>query len=88
MKSGHENMRTIIGASLVSFMIVMDMGLVFIDPFRMQRTFGALLSAELVAFSALVYVAARTRHGEIGRSWLLIRALVLVLLLSLALIVS
>jgi hypothetical protein len=88
VKSAYENTRGLIAASLVSFMIVMDVGLVLIDPFRMQRAFGALLSAELVAFSALVDVTARTKHGEIGRLWLLIRAIVLALLLSLTLILS
>lgn len=86
MKSTYENTRTLIAASLVSFMIVMDIGLILTDPLRLQRTFGALLSAELVAFSALVYVAARTRHDKIGKRWLLIRALALAVLLSLTLI--
>jgi hypothetical protein len=75
-----------IAAFLVSFIIVTDIGLVLTDPLRLQRTFGALLSAELVAFAALVYVAQGTRRDKMGGGWLLIQTLALVFLLSLTLI--
>jgi hypothetical protein len=86
MKPTYENRRTMIAAFLVSFMIVTDIGLMLTDPLRLQRTFGALLSAELVAFATLVYVAGGTRRDKIAGRWLLIQTLALVILLSLTLI--
>jgi hypothetical protein len=54
----------------------------FVNMLTQQRVFGALLCAELMAFSMLVYVSGKRSYEQLSRPVLLIGCAILALLLS------
>jgi hypothetical protein len=87
LKLDSETVRGLISGSLLSFMIVTAAILWLVNLLAQQRVFGALLSAELMAFSMLVYVSGKRSYRQLSRPVLLIGCAILGLFLLLAILV-
>jgi hypothetical protein len=79
-----EGIRVLLSATLVAFLAVFAVYLWFVDLLSSQREFGALLTAELVAFAMLVYVSTKPDYETVKKSWMLTGCIALALLLTLA----
>ena len=86
MRLQEEGVRILIEAALVCFLAVFAVHMWFIDLLTQQREFGALLAAELMAFSMLVYLSTKSDLGEVKKSWLLEGCVGLAVFLALALL--
>jgi len=69
---------------LLLFMIIIAVVLWLTDPLKEQRAFGLLLSAELIAFSMLVYMYYKKDLVQLRRSWFSSGFVALALLVILA----
>jgi hypothetical protein len=78
-----EGVRVLLSATLVVFLAVIAVYLWFIDLLSSQREFGALLTAELVAFAMLVYISTKPDYDAVKKSWVLAGCIALALLLTL-----
>ncbi len=91
MKSSSESVWRLIAALLLLFLVAAAFGIWYVNPLSEERAFGLFVSAELVAFSMLVYAYSKHSYpelGEISKAWLFIGFLALVALVLLSLIVS
>jgi uncharacterized cupredoxin-like copper-binding protein len=80
MTHNNEGIRKVSSALLVVFLVIVTIYLWLLDLVVDQRIFATLLSAELIAFSMLVYVSTR----PFTRSWLVVGYFTIALLLSMA----
>jgi hypothetical protein len=85
LRLDQEDVRHTIAASLLLFTIILTSYLWFIDLLHTQKTFGALLAADLVAFAMLVHLYLKENALEVSRSWLLSGCISLAVLLVYAL---
>jgi hypothetical protein len=88
MKFDSESIRALITWSMIAFLVAVTPYLWFIDLLTRQRTFTLLLSAELAAFSMLVYVVTKPSYHSLRKSWMLIGCISLAVLLLLAVAVQ
>jgi hypothetical protein len=88
MKLDSESVRALMSWSIVAFLVTVTPYLWFINLLTRQRTFSLLLSAELMAFSVLIYVATKPSHSNLRRSWILVGCATLAVLLLLAIAVQ
>ncbi len=88
MRLDSESIRDLISWSIIAFLVAVTPYLWFIDLLTRQRTFSLLLSAELVAFSMLIYVATKPSYDSLRRSWILLGSIALAVLLLLAVAVQ
>jgi hypothetical protein len=84
MKIDETGIRSLVSASLLSLLVAVAIYLWFVDFLTMQREFGSLLGAELVALSMLVYVYLKPSYGKFRKAWFLAGCLFLMLLMLLA----
>jgi hypothetical protein len=84
LKLYDDGVRVLLSATLVVFLAVFAAYLWFVDLLSSQREFGALLTAELVAFAMLVYVFTKPDYDAVKKSWMLAGCIALALLLTLA----
>ena len=73
----------VIATFLLSYMIIVAVALWLTDLLTQQRGFGLFLSAELVAFSMVVYMYYKKDLRQLSRSWLSVGFLALALLVVL-----
>jgi hypothetical protein len=83
-----ETIRALILWSMMAFLLVLTPYLWFIDLLTRQKTFALLLSAELAAFSMLIYVATKPDYDSLKKSWMLTGCGTLAALLLLAIAVQ
>ncbi len=83
-----EGVRTTISILLLVFLVVVAAYMWSLDLVASQRVFGVLLSAELVAFSMLIYISAEPGYNKVNKIWLLIGYFILALLLSASITVA
>ena len=88
MKSDNENTREKVAYLILLFLIVIAVVVWFLNLVNQQSIFGSLLSAELVAFSMLIYVYKEPSYSEVNKTLLLLGELVIGILLILAVAVS
>ena len=88
MKFDSESIRALITWSIMAFIVAVTSYLWFIDLLTRQRTFTLLLSAELAAFSMLIYIATKPSYDSLKKSWMLIGCISLAVLLLLAIAVQ
>jgi hypothetical protein len=88
MSLDSEGIRALITWSIIAFLLAMTPYLWFIDLLTRQKTFTLLLSAELAAFSMLIYVATKPSYDSLKRSWMLTGCGTLAALLLLAIAVQ
>jgi len=88
MKFDSESIRALITWSIMAFLVGLTPYLWFIDLLTRQRTFALLLSAELAAFSMLIYAATKPNYNSLKKSWMLIGCISLAVLLLLAIAVQ
>jgi hypothetical protein len=81
MELDSESIRTLMTWSIMAFLVALTPYLWFIDLLAMQRAFALLLSAELVAFSLLIYVTTKRSYDSLKKSWILIGCITLAILL-------
>lgn len=89
MKPNSRTSWRLIATTLLVFIIVAAIGIWYVNPLTEQRAFGFLVSAELVAFSMLVYTYTKnssSEFGEVSKTWLLIGFVALVVLVLLSVI--
>jgi len=84
LKLQEEGVRILLSATLVAFLAVFAIYLLFVDLLSSQREFGAFLTAELMAFAMLVYIATKPDFDAVKKSWVLAGCIALALLLILA----
>jgi hypothetical protein len=83
-----EGVRTTISILLLVFLVVVAAYTWSLDLVASQRVFGVLLSAELVAFSMLIYIIAEPGYNKVNKIWLSIGYFILALLLSASITVA
>ena len=83
-----EGVRTTISILLLVFLVVMAAYMWSLDLVASQRVFSVLLSAELVAFSMLIYISAEPGYNKVNKIWLAIGYFILALLLSASITVA
>jgi len=83
-----EGVRTTISILLLVFLVLVAAYMWSLDLVAGQRVFGILLSAELVAFSMLIYVSAEPSYNKVNKVWLSIGYFILALLLSASITVA
>ena len=88
MKSNTEKTRVLTSYLILLFLVVVAIFVWFLNLVTQQRVFGVLLSAELVAFSMLIYVYKEPSEIEVNKSLLLLGELAVGILLILAIAVS
>ncbi len=88
MRLESEGIRSLMTGSLLSFLATLTSYLWFVDLLEKQRTFAMILSAELVTFSMLIYVATKPTFEDLRRSWILIGCAIVALLLLFAVTVQ
>ena len=84
MRLHEEGVRVLLSATLVVFLAVFAVYSWFVDLLSSQREFGAVLTAELVAFAMLVYVSTKPDYDAVKKSWVLTGCIALALFLTLA----
>jgi putative effector of murein hydrolase len=87
MKANSRTAWPLIAAMLLLFIIVAAIGIWYVNPLTEQSAFGFLLSAELIAFSMLVYTYTKnssSEFGQVSRIWLLIGFVALFVLVLLS----
>jgi hypothetical protein len=67
-----QQVRRVLALALLAFLVTVTISLYLIDLVNGQRAFGFLLSADLLAFTMLVYVYDRENDEEINWAQLLI----------------
>lgn len=91
MNSDSSTAWRLIASLLLLFIVVAAIAIWYVNPLTEQRAFGLLVSAELVAFSMLVYAYSRNIFGDLGqisKAWLLGGFLALAVLVLLSALVS
>lgn len=88
MSLDSENIRALIIWSIMAFLLALTPYLWLIDLLTRQKTFTLLLSAELAAFSMLIYVATKPNYDSLQKSWMLGGCASLTVLLLLAIAVQ
>jgi hypothetical protein len=88
MSLDSESIRALIFWSIMVFLLAMTPYLWFIDLLTRQKTFTLLLSAELAAFSMLIYIATKPSYDSLKKSWMLVGCASLTVLLLLAIAVQ
>jgi hypothetical protein len=88
MSLDSESIRALILWSIIAFLLALTPYLWFIDLLTRQKTFALLLSAELAAFSMLIYVATKPSYDSLKKSWMLVGCGSLGVLLLLAVAVQ
>jgi hypothetical protein len=83
-----EGVRTTISILLLVFLVAVAAYIWSLDLVASQRVFGVLLSAELVAFSMLIYISAEPGYNKVNKIWLSIGYFILALLLSASITVA
>lgn len=86
MRLGEDEIRTLISAALVAYMVVVASFLWFIDLIAKQGEFGAIFATELLGFAMLVYVSTKPNYGEVKTLWLLVGCLATAFFLVVALV--
>jgi hypothetical protein len=71
---------------LLVFIVVLAALSWYLNPVSQQDTIGILLSAELVAFSMVLYAYTRHTDNELSELWMLVGASTIAVLLGLALL--
>jgi hypothetical protein len=83
-----EGLKTIISVLLLVFLVVVAIYMWSVDLVAYQGVFAVLLSAEMIAFSMLIYVCIEPGYNRANKSWLAIGYFTLALLLSTSIAVS
>lgn len=86
MRLNSRKTRILVAVTLLTFLLVVAASIWLLDLVNEQRTFGFLLSAELLAFSMLVYVYDRTTEDEVNWLKLLIGCAFLAMLIFFSII--
>ena len=84
MKLDEEGTRYTLAATLMLVAAVIAVAVWFIDPFSMQRVFGAMMGTELVAFAMVTYIVYKPNLAGVSRTWLLIGCATMAVFLFLA----
>ncbi len=86
MNLAGPDLRWLIAAPLVLFMAAVGISLWFIDILSHQVSFAGLLSAELAAFSILLYLERTKSYSEVRKGWILAGCLSLGVFLTIAML--
>lgn len=91
MSSNSKTAWRLISSLLLLFIVVAAIAIWYVNPLTEQRAFGLLVSAELVAFSMLVYAYSKNVFSDLGqmsKAWLLVGFLALAVLVLLSALLS
>ena len=83
-----EGLKTIISILLLVFLVLVAVYMWSLDLIAHQGVFGVLLSAEMIAFSMLIYICMEPGYNRLNKTWLAIGYFTLALLLSTSIAVS